>query len=738
MGGYGWYLAFLIAALLALYTQIVAVHPTQEVWRQVSMEAFGFRHVMLQSRHERLARKFHLVAQQYTIDGYRSKIKAAHGIYHSREDEINATKMFLLAKTNWEEANEETMEAEELKAKVEVEHGLYLSLLQNASFHEQRAAALQKEADGFANQSKFYQDIFTKYGAMVQNDEDLENAYLYNSTLEGQLYDNITKAEADRKDHMWICRWDWSRQYICGFLGGATALGKGKKLHAQQEEDYQKAMSLQQQVQLEQAKAMIASAKAAQMEEKARYDNLKAEEMHNETLLDEVKAAEEHMLELEDLQKELEDLKSSHEHVLEFERYQTLQVQLETQSRKEEEYAHGQWELGSDLLSKAKQEELESEEEYELAKKEATKQAELVASANELRQKLRLYSSMAAAFALVGVALFVMAVMTTRTVSLAYHMKMMIAGVSLSMTRHREGRNTSWEGRSILGDHQDRNSIRQLSFWFHHALCFVMVAGIQGNHLSCIFTVESLRMRGEILLEFSMAAALLKTLVFQGIPHASVLPSLNREYYRNISIRFAASTCYFTIQMILFLIVFGQDSAWVFGWMKSLHRFCLLWIMLFVITAVAHMRFIEYPHTLALDRNRGSAMSDLTFTPFSQGTWDQNSQSSDKISLLTNQMAADEETSVGHRMNGETESLMTVSRAEAPPPPSIPPSSYSSIAITAVSASNPILFPSPALQRLYEVSIQDEFFCILAHVEMGLFVGIILVIFGSLPNVANN
>lgn len=733
---YGYYLAFLSAALLALGIHITVVLPTHEIWLKVHREAFGFQHVMLASQHERLARKFHLKAQFDTIHGYHARIKAAHGEYDSRADAQNATKVFLLAKKSWEEEQNDEQEAKALGEKANEEHSLYLEYLKNASVCQQRAEVLQEKAQTLANQSAYYQQIVAKYSSKLQKDKQLEDSYLFNATMEGQLAENITQAEEEKEEKMWVCRWNWSKKYVCGVLGGYTALGDAETWREKQEEDYKKAMDMEQQVQLEQAKAMVASTKAAVKSSEARYDRLKAEEMQNTTVIDEIQATKEHMLELRDLQHKLEALQSAHEHLQETENYQTLHVKLAKLSRKEDEDAHGQFELGSTEIEKGKAEQVESEQEYDLAMQEAAKQAALVKQANKLLQQLRLCSFMSAAFALVALIFFLMACVSTSSLSLGHHVKTMVVAVSVAILRHWEGRRTDWEDRSILGDHLNRNSLRQISHWFHHGLCFLVVAGIHGAQLSCFFEVESIRMRGEIVLNFAVTAGMLDTLLFQAIPHASVLPALNREYFRNIAIRFVSSTCCFTIQMILLLILFGQDSTWIFHWIKSLHRFYLGWVMLLIITASAHMWLIEYPHTVLLDRNNGSAMSDVTFG--GEITLD---HSSTKTSLLSGDKSTlDEEAASPQRnfANNETESLLTVSRAEAPAPPSIQSQSYSTIALTAASAaaSNPTFSPSPALQRLYEVSMQDEFFRILAHIEFAMFLGSILIICASLTTIA--
>ena len=634
------------------------------------------------------------------------------------------------------------------------EHELYEEYLQNATAYEERADKLEARAQVLANQSVEYQRLAAKFYWASRNDAQLEEAYLRNATRESQAANNISQTEENREDHMWVCRWDWSRKYVCGPLGGVTALGEAEALHQQEAEDYRKAVGLERQAMIDRTLAMIGYVKAQRAEQYAQLVHLKAELSHNISLQDQVKAAEEHTLELEDLQKELEDMHMAHDRIKELEEYQGLQVQLDERAKKELEYAHGQWDLGTHLLEEGETAQEKSFAEYDLAKREAEKQAQLIEQVNALGRQVRLYSAFAAACALVALACFIMALMTTTTVSLGYHVKNMFLAASVTVARRWESHDaTWWEGRSILGDTQNRSYLRQLSCWGHHVLFFLVVASMQGDQLNTIFAFESWHMRGEILLRFAVTAGIFETLLFQAIPHASILPSVTVEFARNVAIRLLSSTLKFAIQLLLLLVLCGQDSTWLFGWIQFLSRTYLVWIMLLIGTTAAHFWYIEYPYSLALGRRHG-AMSDMTFTTCGDMTLEEDSIYGGN-NMIVSRLLDEEKGSLGSmrptspppppppQQHFETESLLTVSRAEAPgsSEDSLP---YSSISLTstrtsisdAVHTEGVASFPPAALQRLYEVSIQDEFYGILAHVELVLLMGVLLVVCASLPNIA--
>lgn len=740
---YSLYGVFCVAAILALYTQIVVVHPAHSQWRQVTTEAFGLQHVMEKNQHERLARKFHLMAHSEVIEGVKARIKAAHGIHESRTDKANASAMFQIEKDDWSQVQEEKEDALEHAHKATEEHELYEEYLQNATVYEERAEILEARAKILANQSVEYQRLAVKFYWAARNDTVLEQEYVRNATWESQAANNITKAEEKREDGMLLCRWTWSRKYVCGVLGGVTALGEAEAFKRQEEEDYEKAVGVERQVLVERTIAMIAYVKAERAVHDAQLTHFRAVQSHNVSMQDKLKAAEQHALELQDLQKELEDMHMEHQNVKDLEYYQGMQVELDKRARKENEYARGQWELGTELLHDGAEAQKKANAEYDMVKQEATRQKELFEEINVLGRRVRLYSSIAAAYALVALACFIMALTTTNTVSLGYNVKNMV----LAAGRQWEGRGATWEGRSILGDNQNRSSLRQLSCWGHHVLFFLVVAAMQGDQLNEIFINDSSRMRGEILLRFAVTGGILEALLFQAIPHASILPSLTSEYVRNVAIRLFSSTLQFAIQMLLLLVLCGQDSEWLFGWIQFLNQTYLIWIMLLIGTILAHFWFLEYPYALDASRQHGpmSDMTslDMTFSTTSDSVYGGNN-------MIASRLLDEEKGSLGApapaqsppQQHFETESLLTVSRAEAPGSQSDESAPYSSISLNSALVANTrhtegvASFPPAALQRLYEVSIQDEFYGILAHVELVLLTVVLLVVCASLPNIA--
>jgi len=507
---YGYYIGFILASLLALYTQIAIVHPTQIKWQQTSLEAFSWEHRMAQNDHERLARKFHAEAQFHTIDGFRARAHAAKAAHESQVDMENATVMYLRAKKEYQEVQEEKHDAEVYGEMAASEHELYVEYLANASAAEERAKELEDQAYHLGREGIEDQRFFIHFLRAARDDEEMEDKYFKNATQEGDLADNITNAEQAHEQSLWVCH---HMAWFCRSFGGMTALAEADELRDEQAKDYRKAMGYQNRAMIEKTEAMIALTRAAQLETAARVVHLRAGLSHNISLEDEVKAEQEHEIELQNLQKELEDMKLGHAHLNEVEHDQKLQVDLKTRARKEREYAHGQWELSNELLEEAETEQEQAEGETKQAQREAQKQDELIAQASTLGRTLLLYASFAAAYSLVAISFFFGALLTSNSVCLGYQLKMMVNAFAVTFERRWES--TSWEGRSILGNNQNRNCLRQLSCWYHHILFFLVAAAMQGEQLNSIFEYESLHMRGEILMRFALNAGILETLLFQ-------------------------------------------------------------------------------------------------------------------------------------------------------------------------------------------------------------------------------
>lgn len=745
---FGFYGAFVAVSVLALYTHIIYAHPAHATWQDVTAEAFGFQHIMAQTEHERLAKKFQLVAQTDVVSGFRARIKAAHEIHDSMVDHANAAALDQLEKEDLKEVQEEKQDALEHADMATAEHAQYLEYLHNATVYDERADRLEAQAHLLANQSVEYHRLARKFYWASQHDTHLEQEYLKNATWERDAAKNITEAEENKEDSMWMCRWNWSRKYVCGALGGVMALGEAESLRQHEADDYQKAVGVERQVLVERTIAMIAYVKAQRAAQEAQLDAFMAEQSHNISMQDQVKAAEEHNLELQNLQKELEDMHLAHDHVKELKYYQGLQVQQDKQAKEKIEDAHGEWDIGTHFLDAGEKAKEKSWAEYDLAAKEHEKQVQLIDQINGLGRQVRLYSSFAAAFALVALACFIMALMTTSAVSLGFYIKQMALAASVTVESHDA---TWWEGRSIMGDNHNRSYVRQLSCWAHHGLFFTTVAAMQGDQLMTLFAYDSWHMRGEVLLRFAVTAGIFETLLFQAIPHASILPSLTSEYIRNVAIRLISSTMKFAIQMLLLLVLFGENSAWLFDWIHFLSRTSLLWLMILVGSTMAHFWYIEYPYALVSGRRHGSGMSEMTTATYSDITSEDDSLYGGN-NMIASRLLDEERGSLGSPMpisppsppprNFETESLLTVSKAEAPGSSS-DSQAYSSISLTStpishtvVGTEEPAPFPPAAVQRLYEVSIQDEFYGILAHVELVLLIGILLVVCASLPNIA--
>jgi hypothetical protein len=751
---YGSYFAFLGAAFLALYTQIAVVRPIHESWHEVTMDAFGFQHRMAQNEHERLARKFHMLATFDQIQGYQARVHAAHEIADSQNDYQNATAMYERARLAYEQIKDTEQDAVIHGERAYEEQALYLDYLYEASQSEQRAEKLQAKANNLVNQSEYYHKRADELDAIVKQDTELENSYYRNATEEGLLADDVSGAEKEKEDDTWICKWSVARKLFCGPLGGMTALGEVDALRQQQSNDYQTAIGLQNQIMVEKTEMMIALTKASMEEETARLDYLKAEQSHNASLTDQLNARHQHAMELEDLLAELEDMKQLQKELHDLDYYQGLEIQLAVQARKENYYAHVHWELGTHFLHQAETEEERSKTEYDLAEKESAIQAELVRKAATEGRQLRLYSSIGAAYALVAVVLFVMALVTTNTISMAHQLKLVFVAVNMTVVRPLNGRHTTWEDRSILGDYQYRNCLRQISVWCHHGLIFMFVVGMQGGYLHSIFDLDSFLMRGEIVMRFALASSVIETMLFQALPRAAVLPALTREYFRDVAIRFVASALRFAFQMMLFLVLCGEGSTWLFGWIAFLNATFLFWALLLISTTLAHMWYIEFPYAWDLDRNTGP-LSDMTITTFGPVSIDVDSSGSVATEYFWSQLKRIRDGEAGKKAtvamlprddiaSRETESLLTVSPTDAPansvgsPMVTVP---YSSIPFTASSkapSNYPALLPSPALQRLYEVSIMDSFFETLAYVEALLLVGVLIVIGSSLQNIAHH
>lgn len=354
-------------------------------------------------------------------------------------------------------------------------------------------------------------------------------------------------------------------------------------------------------------------------------------------------------------------------------------------------------------------------------------------------RRVRLYSFIAAAYALMALACFIVALIATTTVSLSYHVKKMFsAGYWGNSDQHLSKR------RNMMNVSQNFLYVRHLSCWCHHMLVFMVAAAMQGDQLTAIYDFESWGMRGEIVLRFAVTGGILETLLFQAIPLASILSSFTSQYMRNVSLRLLFFSLKFAIQMLLLLVLCGQDSAWLFGWIQFLRETYLVWIVLLVATSTAHFWFIEYPYISSLVRRQGP-MSEATSVTCFEG---------DSVYSPSNLIACrlfdDDEASLGRAKPTsrpspfETESLLTPFRAQASGS-SLDSSAYCSISLT---SSAPISnmstvhtdaapsFLPPDLQRLYEVSIQDESYDILAHVELMLLKVILLVVCTAVLNIA--
>lgn len=746
---YSFYAAFVSAAILALYTQIVIVHPLHDLWEQATTEAYGLQHIMAKNEHERLARKFHIMAHEDIVQGVRDRVKAAHEINDSYMDRTNASLLIKKEKQESTLIREEKQDALGHAHDAATEHELYLQYMDNASTHEARAEELEEEAHALTNHSLKYQRLAKKFESAVLRDQQSEVGYFLNATRERDAAYNITKAEETKEDDMWVCRWQWSRKYVCGALGGVTALGEAESLHQQEAKDYRAAVQLERQVLVERTFVMIAMTKAQQAEQEAKLDNLRAEQSRNETIQDQLKAEEEHGLELKDLRKELEDMHREETHVKELAYYKELQGKLSKQSKKEGQDAHRDWEKGTELIKESEESQEKSNAEYEMAKRESEIQEQTLQLVRDLGRRLRFFSFLTIISALVSLVCFVVALVTTTTVSLGYHIQGMFAAASATVLNLCENHGVSWEGRSILGDNRKCFFVRQLSCWVHHILFFLVAVAVQGSQLNGLFAYDSWRVRGDVLLRFAITASILETVVFQAIPNISILPCLTLEYVRNVAIRLLSSTLQFAIQMLLLMILCGQNCSWLFDLIQFVSRTCLVWIMLMIVTVVFHFWYIEYPYALALCRRNGP-LSDMTSITCGGVTLESDSLFGGN-NMIASRLLDEEKGSLGsvgstqepslpsHQCL-ETESLLTASHAEVPNT-SLGSGPYSSISLGSATVSHTlqseaVTFPPAAVSRLYEVSIQDEWFVILAHVELVLLTGVLLVVCAALPNLA--
>jgi len=206
-----------------------------------------------------------------------------------------------------------------------------------------------------------------------------------------------------------------------------------------------------------------------------------------------------------------------------------------------------------------------------------------------------------------------------------------------------------------------------------------------------------------------------------------------------VIIRLVSSTCRFATQMLILLLLCGEDSTWLFDGIQLLSKTFLFWAMLLLLGALAHFWYIEYPYALAMLESNDC--SDLTCATF-------GSSSSVTDSLLNQEDSYDSpprSPPPPPPAANEEESLLTVSRAEAPLSP-IGSSQYSSVSLTSppttptdqTTGSDSLIHPPAALQHLYEVSIQDEFFLLLSYFEMVLLGGVLLVLCQSLPNISRH
>ena len=448
-------------------------------------------------------------------------------------------------------------------------------------------------------------------------------------------------------------------------------------------------------------------------------------------------------------EKELEDMHREETHVKELAYYKELQGKLSKQSKKEGQDAHRDWEKGTELIKESEESQEKSNAEYEMAKRESEIQEQTLQLVRDLGRRLRFFSFLTIISALVSLVCFVVALVTTTTVSLGYHIQGMFAAASATVLNLCENHGVSWEGRSILGDNRKCFFVRQLSCWVHHILVFLVAVAVQGSQLNGLFAYDSWRVRGDVLLRFAVTASILETVVFQAIPNISILPCLTLEYVRNVAIRLLSSTLQFAIQMLLLMILCGQNCSWLFDLIQFVSRTCLVWIMLMIVTVVFHFWYIEYPYALALCRRNGP-LSDMTSITCEGVTLESDSLFGGN-NMIASRLLDEEKGSLGsvgstqepslpsHQCL-ETESLLTASHAEVPNT-SLGSGPYSSISLGSATVSHTlqseaVTFPPAAVSRLYEVSIQDEWFVILAHVELVLLTGVLLVVCAALPNLA--
>lgn len=734
------YGGFVVAACVALYVNTVWVHPTSDAWYRVTLDAVAARHEVIIRNHLRLSDRYRHVAHWETVEGGVLRANGVQGLHQSEVDAQNASAMYHRAKTAWEEAQQDQVEAVRYGSQAAREHELLEEYERNATRYEQKAQKLEERAKAEGKDYWKYRNISLELFTEVERDVQFKDALLENATLEGQAADNITRAEQNREDRIWLCQWGWTRRYICSPIGGYTELGKVDQLREEETHDYQKAQAVEQQLLIAQTDAMIARTKALRAAEEAKHDYYKALKDKNISQEDQAKASEAHALELKEVQEELEAMRHRHEHLHELEYYQGQEVKLEIRAEKEGNFAAGEWRLGTEMLDEAGADEEKSEQEKRMAEQEAKWQQELMDKSDALGGRLRLYSAVAAAFAFLALVFFITALVTTRNVALGYHVTNIALTLATTVSQHWHRQNASWEGRSILGVHENLNQIRQLSCWCHHCLFFLVVTAMLGDEMESIFEYDNLQMRGEVLLQFAFLTGLMEAMLFQGIPNAAVLESLDREYFKNVAIRFFSSTCRFAIQMLLVLVLFGQGSDWLFGLIHFLNVSYLFWIALLVVTLVLHFWYIETPYFTAM-AECNATLSDITSATYhSDITIEVGSLPSSKVNTGKSYQDGEKHATIATLpMGNETESLLsertpqnwTEESMESPP--------YSSISLgnSNDSSSAEHVYNSSARRRIYAVSLKSELYSILAHVEVLLLAGSALVVCASLPHIAH-
>ena len=758
---YTWYALFFVGAILALYVNIAWVHPAKQTWYDTTRDAYNLQHDMAIRNHTKLAQKYQRIAHWESYEGQVLRANGAQGLKQSELDSQNATEMHQRAYDSWQAAEQDKADVTARAHAAAIDQQRLEEYQRNATLYERKAHELEVRARSETKMFWKYHNVSLELFAEAQQDEELRETLLQNATWDGQVADNVTKAAQNKEDHLWICQWSWTRQTLCSAFGGYAELGKADALRQEEAQEYQKAMGVQKQLLVAQTDAMIARTKALRAEQDAKSDHTQALKDQNASHVDEIKASEAHAAELQELQAELEAMRHRHEHLHELVYYENQEVKLSIRAKKENEYAIGQWRYGTDLLKESEADSQKAAVEDRLAKEESARQRELVDQAKRLGVRLRLYAGVAAGYALLALMFFILALATTNTVALGYQMKSMAFALAMTVSQRWHSRSAYWEGRSILGGNETRNQLRRLSCWCHHGLIFVAVMAMLGDQLEPIFDYDDLYMRGEILLQFALLGGLLETMLFQGIPYAIVTESLSLEFFKNVSARLLSSTTRYAIQMLLLLVLFGQESDRLFGLIHFLEVSYIFWVVLLVVTSILHYWYIEIPYALSFAAGNNIALSDLTFaTCHSDITIEVSSLPSSRTNTPRAVVKSYQDEEEAGQVKGatiatvpagddESESLLTANRAQvvsSSAEESMMSLPYSSISLGGsnedssgiVSARAEPIYGSPELQNLYAVSFADELYSIVAHVELLLLVGALLVICYCLPNIAHN